>query len=459
MAASSSSSDAVSILTSSSSSTDAVSHLASSSSSSDAVSLLASGSSSSDAVSLLASSSSSSDAVSLLSSSSSSSDAVSLLASSSSSSDAVSLLASSSSSSDAVSLLTPYTMGRFRLSHRVVLAPMTRNRSYFNVPQKHVAAYYSQRTTNGGLLISEATGVSDTAQGYLHTPGIWKREQVEAWKPVVQAVHQKGGIFFCQLWHVGRVSTYDLQPNGQAPISGTSKAITSLFRGVLWPRPRRLRTNQIPEIVNDFRLAARNAMEAGFDGVEIHGGDGYLIEQFMKDQVNDRSDDEYGGNLENRCRFALEIVEAVANEIGADRVGIKLTPFEHLVECIDSKPELLAMYMANALNNRNIVYLHVTQSRRMLRWQTGSAPAISLLPMRIAFKNTFIVTGGFNKILGNRAMAENYADLVGYGRLFLANPDLPRRFQLDAPLNQCDYGSLCIHHPVRGYLDYPFLNV
>ncbi|KAL0422219.1 UNVERIFIED_CONTAM: 12-oxophytodienoate reductase 1 [Sesamum latifolium] len=328
------------------------------------------------------------------------------------------------SSDGPIPLLTPYKMGDFDLSHRIVLAPLTRNRSYNNVPQPHAAVYYSQRATKGGLLITEATGVSDTAQGYPHTPGIWTKEHVEAWKPIVDAVHQKGGVFFLQMWHVGRVSTYDFQPNGQAPVSSTDKGITPGLDGVEWSPPRRLRKDEIPGIVNDFRLSARNAIEAGFDGVEIHGANGYLVEQFLKDQVNDRTD-EYGGSLENRCRFALEIVEAVANEIGSHRVGIRLSPYTDFMEsAIDADPDALGLYMAKALNK---------------------------------FKNTFIAADGYNRSKGNRAIADNYADLIAFGRWFLANPDLPRRFELDAPLNKYDRSTFYTSDPVVGYTDYPFL--
>ncbi|XP_011087657.1 putative 12-oxophytodienoate reductase 11 [Sesamum indicum] len=363
-------------------------------------------------------------------------------------------------SSDApIPLLTPYKMGDFDLSHRIVLAPLTRNRSYNNVPQPHAAVYYSQRATKGGLLITEATGVSDTAQGYPHTPGIWTKEHVEAWKPIVDAVHQKGGIFFLQMWHVGRVSTYDFQPNGQAPVSSTDKGITPGLDGVEWSPPRRLRKDEIPGIVNDFRLSARNAIEAGFDGVEIHGANGYLIEQFLKDQVNDRTD-EYGGSLENRSRFALEIVEAVTNEIGSHRVGIRLSPYTDFMESVDSDPDALGLYMANALNKFNILYLHVIEPRVVgATVSQGPEDEIPhrLLPMRKAFKNTFIAAGGYNRSKGNRAIADNYADLIAFGRLFLANPDLPRRYELDAPLNKYNRSTFYISDPVVGYTDYPFL--
>ncbi|KAL2536964.1 12-oxophytodienoate reductase 2 [Forsythia ovata] len=365
----------------------------------------------------------------------------------------------SASKSNPIPLLTPYKMGEFELSHRIVLAPLTRNRSYDNVPQPHAAVYYSQRATNGGLLIAESTGVSNTAQGFPNTPGIWTKEHVDAWKPIVDAVHQKGGIFFLQVWHVGRVSSYAFQPNGQAPISSTVKAITPGYEGGGWSPPRRLSMDEIPGIVNDFRLAARNAIEAGFDGVEIQGGNGYLIDQFLKDQVNDRTD-EYGGTLENRCRFALEIVESVSNEIGANRVGIRLSPYTTFMECEDSDPDALGLYMAKALNKFNILYLHMIEPRvigsKVLEWVENDAPN-RLLPMRKAFKNTFIAAGGYNRNMANQAIADNYADLIAFGRLFLANPDLPKRYELDAPLNKYNRSTFYIPNPVVGYTDYPFL--
>ncbi|KAL2536959.1 12-oxophytodienoate reductase 1 [Forsythia ovata] len=365
----------------------------------------------------------------------------------------------SASKSNPIPLVTPYKMGEFELSHRIVLAPLTRSRSYDNVPQPHAAVYYSQRATNGGLLIAEATGVSNTAQGYLNTPGIWTKEHVDAWKPIVDAVHQKGGIFFLQMWHVGRVSNYAFQPNGQAPISSTDKAITPGHEGGDWSPPRRLSVDEIPGIVNDFRLAARNAIEAGFDGVEIHGGNGYLIDQFLKDQVNDRTD-EYGGTLENRCRFALEIVESVSNEIGANRVGIRLSPYTTFMESEDSDPDALGLYMAKALNKFDILYLHMIEPRvigsRVLEGVENEAPH-RLLPMRKAFKNTFIAAGGYNRNKANQAIADNYADLIAFGRLFLANPDLPKRYELDAPLNKYNRSTFYIPDPVVGYTDYPFL--
>uniref|UniRef100_A0A0D9W5F5 NADH:flavin oxidoreductase/NADH oxidase N-terminal domain-containing protein n=1 Tax=Leersia perrieri TaxID=77586 RepID=A0A0D9W5F5_9ORYZ len=314
-------------------------------------------------------------------------------------------------------LLTPYRMGRFDLSHRVVLAPLTRERSFGNVPQPHAILYYQQRASKGGLLIAEATGISDTAQG-------------------------------------------SFQPNGQAPISSTNKSIKPVVRAngidvATFSTPRRLETDEIPLVVNDFRVAARNAIEAGFDGVEIHGAHGYLIDQFLKDQVNDRTD-KYGGSLENRCQFALEVVQAVVDEIGADKVGIRLSPFASYSESSDSNPEALGLYMANALNKFGILYCHMVEPRMVKLGEKFETP-YSLRPIRDAFNGTFIVAGGYNREDGNKAVSTGYADLVAYGRLFLSNPDLPRRFEIDAPLNEYNRETFYISDPVIGYTDYPFL--
>ncbi|CAI9260050.1 unnamed protein product [Lactuca saligna] len=358
-------------------------------------------------------------------------------------------------------LFTSYKMGNFELSHRVVMAPLTRFRSNGNLPQSHAILYYSQRAIKGGLLISEATGVSDTAQGHsLVTPGIWTKEQVEAWKPIVNAVHAKGGIFFCQIWHVGRVSNAGFpigeleNPNEEVEIiSSTDKQLMPNIKK--FTRPRRLRTEEIPTIVNDFRVAARNAIEAGFDGIEIHGAHGYLVDQFLKDNVNDRTD-QYGGSLENRCRFALEVVDAVVKEIGADRVGFRHCPFTIVYEGLDSDPLSLGHYMVKALNSYNIAYLHMVEPR----WDMldDNAKSIySLSPMKEAFNRTFIAAGGYNLEDGNNAVAEKRTDLVAYGRLFIANPDLVKRFELKAPLNKFNRVTAPLNDPVLGYTDYPFL--
>ncbi|CAA2953516.1 12-oxophytodienoate reductase 11 [Olea europaea subsp. europaea] len=375
-------------------------------------------------------------------------------------------------------------MGRFNLSHRIVLPPLTRNRANNNIPQPHAMEYYSQRATSGGLIISEANGACDISLRCPNMPGIWTKEQVEAWKPVVNAVHNKGGIFFCQIWHPGRVSEYTTQKwlfigreEDQAD-KGTTPELLKLednvsdnysekwffidrepkdqtYRGTT---PEQMKLDDIPQIINDYRAAARNAIDAGFDGVEILGSNGYLIDKLMKDEVNDRTD-QYGGSLENRCRLALEVVEAVAEEIGADRTAIKLSPYDDYKGTTgDSTPEALGLYMANALTNLGILYLHVSEPR-MIKVGDDYVTPRTLLPIKKAFNGTFIASGGYNKYDGDKAIEESYADLVSFGRLYLANPDLPKRFEINAPLNKHDRSTFYIQDPVVGYTDYPFLQI
>ncbi|KAF5767119.1 putative 12-oxophytodienoate reductase [Helianthus annuus] len=366
-------------------------------------------------------------------------------------------------STESIPLLTPYTMKTFHLSHRVVLAPLSRLRSYNFTAQPHAILYYKQRTTKGGLLIGEASGISDTAQGLPNTPGIWKKEHVEAWRPIVDGVHENGGIIFCQLWHSGRVSNTCFQPNGRSPISSTNKPIQNQqFIGgsgdadSQYSPPHRLTIDEISNVINDFRTAARNAMEAGFDGVEIHGANGYLVDQFMKDQVNDRTD-QYGGSLENRCRFPLEVVQAISEEIGCERVGMRLSPFANYNDSADSDPHSLGVFMAEALSQLRIAYCHVIQPRMVTQFERVETRD-SLASMRKAFKGTFIVAGGYyDREEANRVIENGEADLVAFGRAFLANPDLPRRFRLNAPLNMYDRSTFYTDDPVVGYTDYPFL--
>ncbi|KAF5809129.1 putative 12-oxophytodienoate reductase [Helianthus annuus] len=303
-----------------------------------------------------------------------------------------------------ISLLTPYKMGKFELSHRVVLAPLTRQRCLGYVLQPPMILYYSQRTSKSGFLIAEAAGVSDISQTSPEMPGIWTKEQVEGWKPLVDAFMQKEESFSVSYgW-------YGFPGNA---LSQTLKAVRS-----------RLRQNSLDRV--------------GFDGVEIHGAHGYLIDQFLKDEINDRTD-EYGGSLENRCRFALEVVDAVVKEIGGDKVGIRLSPFANYSESGDSNPETLVLYLAESLNEFKILYCHVL----WLKTEPSGG--------------TFISAGGYGREDGNKAVAENRTDLVAYGRLFLANPDLPKRFELNAPLNKYDRSTFYTRDPVVGYTDYPFL--
>ncbi|KAL3538492.1 hypothetical protein ACH5RR_001858 [Cinchona calisaya] len=272
-------------------------------------------------------------------------------------------------------------------------------------------------------------------------PGIWTAEQVKAWKPIVNAVHEKGGIFFCQIWHPGRIINYNLGTwlfMDREPKDKDEKG----------PIARELRQDEIPRIINDFKIAARNAIEAGFDGVEIHGANGHLIDQSKYE--------EHGKSLEARCWLGLEIVKAVADEIGAERVGMKLSPFDLEVS---EQAEALGVYMANALSDLGIVYLHASEQRMIKMGNKYETPR-GLLTIRKAFKGTFIATGGYtSRCDGDKAVAEDYADLVSFGRLFVANPDLPKRFELDAPLNKHDRSTLYTTDPFKGYTDYPFLPV
>ncbi|XP_060186053.1 12-oxophytodienoate reductase-like protein [Lycium barbarum] len=326
-----------------------------------------------------------------------------------------------------VPLLTPYKMGSFELSHRVVMPPMTRNRSYHNTPQPHAIEYYAQRATKGGFLISESTSASDISNGSPNMPGIWIEDQKEAWKPIVDSVHGKGGVFFCLnnfliAWNAGRLSNSSLNNFliawNAVPDDG------EYFR----PTPKQLGANELPLIVNDFRIAAHNAIEAGFDGVEINSANSYIIDQFLNDQINDRTD-EYGGTIENRCRLALEIIGSVMEEIGADRVGVKLSLFSEVHGKKDSNPEALSTYLASELTKLGVLYLHVFEPRDEPR---------CLKSTRKAFEGTLIASGGYNKTEGDEAIVESYADLVSFRRLFLANPDLPKRFEVNAPLNKHD---------------------
>jgi len=357
----------------------------------------------------------------------------------------------------------PFQLGPFHLHHRVALAPLTRCRSYNHVPQPHAAVYYGQRTTKGGLLITEATAISETSYGYPHTPGIYTDEQVEAWKPIVKAVHDKGGVFICQIWHCGRASHTSYQPGGAPPPSSTSRPISKgdliLPDGVNtapFSTPRAITTEEVAEFVEQFRYAARRCMDAGFDGVEIHGAHGYLIEQFMKSSVNNRTD-KYGGSLENRLRFLLEIVEAVSKEIGADRLGVRISPFTDYADSEDADGVALGVAIAETLKKYPLLYLHCVEPRVSKNDTHFIETDKSLWPVRKAWPGTFLSAGGFNRLEGNDAIRTGRADIVVFGRHFLANPDLPKRLAWCAPLNKYNRATFYTQDPVVGYTDYPFL--
>ncbi|KAK4385613.1 12-oxophytodienoate reductase 1 [Sesamum angolense] len=323
---------------------------------------------------------------------------------------------------------------------------------YDFMAQTHAVNY--PRTTKGRFLICEGSGISDCSR----VLQAYEKNQIEAWKPIVSS-SEKG----CFSANFGMLAEFqNFQPNGNPPVSCTDKLIQSDVRigesdGAFFSQPHRLTVEEISQVVDDFRVAAKHAIEAGFDGVEIHGANGYLIDQFMKDQVNDRAD-EYGGSIENRCRFPLEIVKAVAQEIGPQRVGIRLSPYADYNDCGDSNPDALSLYMAEALNKYNILYCHVIEPRMITQFEEDITES-SLLAMRKVFKGTFIVAGGYNRDDGNEVIARGGADLVAFGRLFLANPDLPTRFELNSGLNKYDRNTFYTHDPVVGYTDYPFLDI
>eukprot|EP00253_Pinus_taeda_P017409 PITA_17409 len=302
-----------------------------------------------------------------------------------------------------------------------------------------------------------------------HSPGIYNDEQVKAWKKVVEAVHEKGGIIFCQIWHVGRASHKVYQSNQEAPLSSTNQQIPEPWK-ILMPdgslasfsQPRALATAEISVVVEQFRRAARNAISAGFDGVEIHGAHGYLIDQFLKNGVNDRTD-EYGGSIENRCRFAREIVEAVAEEIGAERTAIRLSPIIDHNGATDSDCLALTRHLIRLLNRFALAYLHVTEPRftREGIKQCGTTEAEFMTArmwstVRGEYRGALMRSGGYVRESGMEAVSKGHADMISFGRLFISNPDLPLRFAIDSRLNEYDRSTFYTHHQVAGYTDYPF---
>ncbi len=355
-----------------------------------------------------------------------------------------------------INLLSPYKLGNLELPNRIVMAPLTRNRAgQGNVPGQLNATYYAQRAS-AGLLITEASQISPQGLGYPNTPGIHSPEQVEGWKLVTDALHQKGGRIFLQLWHVGRISHPDLQPDGALPVAPSAiapKGQASTYDGPKpFVTPRALETSEIPEIIEQYRKGAENALQAGFDGVEVHGANGYLLDQFLRDGTNHRTD-EYGSSIENRARLLLEVTEAVAGVWGAQRVGVRLSPSGTFNDMHDSNPLATFSYAAEALNRFGLAYLHIVEVNEADLRHGGTEVPTSAL--RDRFSGTLMVNGGYDWERGNTVLAKEEADLVSFGTLFLANPDLPQRFALNAPLNSPDpttfYGG-----GEKGYTDYPY---
>lgn len=354
-------------------------------------------------------------------------------------------------------LFTPVALGDIPLANRIVMAPLTRSRAVEGlVPSPLAVDYYSQRAS-AGLIIAEATQISVLAQGYPNTPGIYTEAQIEGWRKVTEAVHARGGRIVVQLWHVGRVSHVDLLPEGEVPVAPSAvPADTKTFAKagfVPASTPRALALEEIPGIVKDFRSAARNAIEAGFDGVEVHGANGYLIDQFLRDGSNRRTD-EYGGSIENRTRFLFEVVQAVADEIGAGRTGVRLSPVTAANGAFDSNPQPLFERAVERLDPLGLAYLHVIEG------QTGG-PRDNLPFDYVALKNKYrgawIVNNGYDSAMAAQAITTGAADAVAFGRPFVSNPDLVRRMATGAAWAPVKQASLYTGG-AEGYVDYPTLD-
>ncbi|MHA6325666.1 alkene reductase [Roseivivax sp. CAU 1753] len=356
-------------------------------------------------------------------------------------------------------LFTPLDAGAIALRNRVVLAPLTRNRARNDddAPMDMHVKYYTQRAADAGLLITEASQISPEGKGYAWTPGIHSDAQVAAWKRVTDAVHDAGGKIVIQLWHVGRISHTSLQPDGQKPVAPSAiRADAPTFDGTQMvdvSEPRALRTDELPRIVADFRRGAENARAAGFDGVEVHAANGYLLDQFLKDGPNHR-DDAYGGSRENRARLLFEVLDAVEQVWGADRVGVRLSPFSGANDATDSDPAALAAYLVDRLAPRGLAYLH------MIEGQTGGPrdwpDAVDMTALKRRYGGVWMANNGYDRDLAIARVGAGDADLVAFGKPYISNPDLAKRLELGADLAEADpdtfYGG-----GEAGYTDYPFL--
>lgn len=358
-------------------------------------------------------------------------------------------------------LFTPIQIGDLSLPHRIVMAPLTRMRAgEGNVPQPMNVRYYSQRAS-AALIITEATQISPQGVGYPHTPGIHTEEQIAGWQKITAAVHKKGGRIFLQLWHVGRVSHPSMQPNGELPVAPSAIAPEGMavtYEGEKpFVIPRSLEVEEIAQIVEDYRQAAENAIEAGFDGVEVHSANGYLLDEFLQDGSNKRNDS-YGGSIANRARFLMEVTEAVTEIWGGDRVGVRLSPSSTFMSMHDSDPEALFGYIGKELNRFALGYLHIVEPR--IKGDTKveeDSNGLGVKFFRPIFKGTLITAGGYTREMGNEVLASGDADLVAYGRLFIANPDLPQKFILETELNSYDRSTFYTQG-AEGYIDYPTLS-
>jgi N-ethylmaleimide reductase len=365
-------------------------------------------------------------------------------------------------------LLQPYKLGALNLPHRIVMAPLTRSRAGQpgNVPTPLNACYYEQRAP-AALIISEATQVSFQGQGYAWTPGIHSREQVQGWRLVTEAVHEAGGRIFLQLWHVGRISHPSLQPDGMLPVApsaitpaGNAFIENEKGEGQLVPfvRPRALQIEEMPYIVEQYARGAKNALAANFDGVEIHGANGYLINQFIDSSTNHRTD-AYGGSVENRARLLMEVAETVSKVWGPDRVGVRLSPLGTFNDTSDADPQATYGYIAEALSQYRFAYLHLVNpaAAPIEKGQEPDPASLRMLALvRARYRGTLILAGGFDRDSAQAWLKQGRADLIAFGRKFLANPDLPERLRLRERLN-ADDPSTYYGGGAKGYTDYPSL--
>ncbi len=352
-------------------------------------------------------------------------------------------------------LFSPIRAGSLELSNRVVMAPLTRNRAddiTGEVGDIH-AIYYHQRAS-AGLIITEATQISAQGKGYISTPGIYTDQQVEAWRKVTEAVHSAGGRIVLQLWHVGRISHVSILPNGESPVAPSAiraNAETYTHEGFAQvSEPRALLAEEIPDIVADYRNVAQNAIKAGFDGVEIHSANGYLLDQFLKDGTNKRTDG-YGGTIENRARFLLEVVDAISSEIGAGRTGVRLSPFSDANDAHDSNPLDSFGYVLRSLNPYGLAYLH------MVEGQTGGPRSGMYDELRKLWDGIYIGNNGYDRDLAINRVAGGQIDAAAFGRPWIANPDLVERLIKNATLNEADHETM-YGGGEAGYIDYPTLN-
>ncbi|NTA81395.1 alkene reductase [Agrobacterium tumefaciens] len=367
------------------------------------------------------------------------------------------------------SLFEPAQAGDIALANRIVMAPLTRNRSPGAIPNNLNATYYEQRAT-AGLIVTEGTPISQQGQGYADVPGLYKKEAVEGWKKITDGVHVAGGKIVAQIWHVGRISHTSLQPHGGQPVAPSAiiaKSKTYIINDdgtgafAETSEPRALTIDDIGLILEDYRTGARAALEAGFDGVEIHAANGYLIEQFLKSSTNQRTD-EYGGSIENRARFLLEVVDAVAEEIGAGRTGIRLSPVTPANDIFEADPQPLYNYVAEELGKRNLAFIHVVEGATggPRDFKQGDKP-FDYAAFKAAYRNAggkglWIANNGYDRESAIEAVESGRVDAVAFGKAFIANPDLVRRLKDNAPLNEPNqptfYGD-----GAEGYTDYPAL--